>query len=172
MEGTATRRQPPFRNAGPGSFAAAGGEPAAKASFAIGSESWPLALRAAARAPHVRPFRGECGFRASSTVQQNCANGDVAVRAVRNARVLAASAALRCEALRVREDPTGSTAPGAFLRAAKIVYDRSVTRAAERFRLKTAGGDDRGRGCDAEARAAPDAAIGPGRAGSRARAAG
>ena len=172
LEGTATRRQPPFRNAGPGSFAAAGGEPAAKASFAIGSESWPLALRAAARAPHVRPFRGECGFRASSTVQQNCANGDVAVRAVRNARVLAASAALRCEALRVPRGSDRVDGSGGVPAAATSGYGRSVTRAAERFRLVTAGGDDRGRGCDAEARAAPDAAIGPGRAGSWARAAG
>ena len=71
-----------------------------------------------------------------------------------------------------REDPTGSTAPGGVPAAATSGYGRSVTRAAERFRLVTAGGDDRGRGCDAEARAAPDAAIGPGRAGSWARAAG
>lgn len=172
LEGTATRRQPPFRNAGPGSFAAAGGEPAARASFAIGSESSPLALTAAARAPHVGPFRGDRGFRAS-----RYGSAELRQRRCRGARRTerARPRGQRGFAMRSAAGSRGSDrvdGSGGVPAAATSGYGRSATGAAERFRLVTAGGDDRGRGCDAEARAAPDAAIGPGRAGSRARAAG
>ena len=172
VEGTATRRQPLFRNAAPG----ASRRPAESLLPRLRSRSDPNRGRSRSGLPRERRTCGRSAESAASVRRVRFSR--TAPTAMSRCAPYGTRASLRparpCDSKRCgsREDPTGSTAPGGVPAAATSGYGRSVTRAAERFRLVTAGGDDRGRGCDAEARAAPDAAIGPGRAGSRARAAG